>query len=120
MNENNKLISGAYVVEKKWGLIWLKNKLRNINETVKDDKFYVMLLQCFGPDYTDKILEALSEEKKLIIDFDNEKVKVVDTKDVPFKQSLKFYFNPQTIQNELDTGEHIDIYGYNKEEELNV
>ena len=29
MNENNKLISGAYVVEKKWGLIWLKNKLRN-------------------------------------------------------------------------------------------
>lgn len=116
MSKSDKLISGTYIVEKKWDLIWLKNKIKNINETIKDDKFYVMLLQCFGPDYTNKILEALSEEKKLIIDFDKEKVKVVDTKDIPFNQSLRFYFNPQTIQNELDTGEHIDIYGYNKEE----
>lgn len=118
MNEQEKLISGVYLIEKKWGLVWLKNKLKNINETIKDDKFYVFLLQTFGPDYTKKILEALSEEKKLIIDFDNEKVKVVDTKDIPFNQSLSFYFNPQNIQNELDTGEHIDIYGYDKEEDL--
>lgn len=118
MNESNKLISGVYLVERKWGLIWLKNKLKNINETVKDNKFYVMLLQCFGSDYTNKILEALSEEKKLIIDFDKEKVKVVDSKDIPFIQSLKFYMKPQTIQNEIDTGEHIDIYGYDKEEDL--
>lgn len=118
MNESNKLISGVYLVERKWGLIWLKNKLKNINETVKDNKFYVMLLQCFGSDYTNKILEALSEEKKLIIDFDKEKVKVVDSKDIPFIQSLKFYMNPQTIQNEIDTGERIDIYGYDKEEDL--
>lgn len=118
MNESNKLISGVYLVERKWGLIWLKNKLKNINETVKDNKFYVMLLQRFGSDYTNKILEALSEEKKLIIDFDKEKVKVVDSKDIPFIQSLRFYMNPQTIQNEIDTGEHIDIYGYDKEEDL--
>ena len=118
MNESNKLISGVYLVERKWGLIWLKNKLKNINETVKDNKFYVMLLQCFGSDYTNKILEALSEEKKLVIDFDKEKVKVVDYKDIPFIQSLKFYMNPQTIQNEIDTGERIDIYGYDKEEDL--
>lgn len=118
MQENNKLISGTYLVERKWDLIWLKNKLKNINETVKDDKFYLMLLQCFGYDYTQKILEVLSEEKKLIIDFDKAKVKIVDTKEVPFHQSLKFYFNPKTIQNELDIGESIDIYGYNKEENL--
>lgn len=118
MNESNKLISGVYLVERKWGLIWLKNKLKNINETVKDNKFYVMLLQCFGSDYTNKILEVLSEEKKLIIDFDKEKVKVVDSKDIPFIQSLKFYMNPKTIQNEIDTGEYIDIYGYDKEEDL--
>jgi len=118
MNQNNKLITGVYLVERKWGLIWLKNKLKNVNETVKDDKFYVMLLQCFGADYTAKILEALSEEKKLLIDFDKEKVKVVDTKDVPFVKSLAFYFNPQNIQAELDSGEQIDIYGYNKEEDL--
>ena len=67
MQENNKLISGTYLVERKWDLIWLKNKLKNINETVKDDKFYLMLLQCFGYDYTQKILEVLSEEKKLVI-----------------------------------------------------
>jgi len=118
MNQVNKLISGVFLVERKWGLIWLKNKTKNINETVKDDKFYVMLLQCFGRDYTLKILEALSEDKKLLIDFDKEKVKIVDTKTVDFHQSLNFYFNPQTIQNELDTGEKVDIYGYNKEEDL--
>lgn len=106
------------MVERKWELIWLKNKVKNINETIKDDKFHVMLLQSFGIDYTNKILEALSEEKKLIIDFDNEKVKVVDTKTTPFNQSLKFYFDPKNIQNELDTGEFVDIYGYNKEENL--
>ena len=116
MNNTNNLISDVYIVEKKWGLIWLKNKLKNINETVKDDKFYVMLLQHFDSDYIKKILEALSEEKKLIIDFDNEVVKVVDAKDISYIQSLKFYFNPKNIQRELDTGEHIDIYGYDKEE----
>ena len=116
MNNTNNLISGVYIVEKKWGLIWLKNKLKNINETVKDDKFYVMLLQHFDSDYIKKISEALSEEKKLIIDFDNEVVKVVDAKDISYIQSLKFYFNPKNIQRELDTGEHIDIYGYDKEE----
>lgn len=118
MSENNKLISGTYIVEKKWGLIWLQNKLKNINETIKDDKFHIMLLQCFDYDYIKKIQEALSEEKRLIIDFDKEIVKVIGSKDVDFKQSLKFYFNPVNIQQELDTGEHIDIYGYEKEEDL--
>ena len=117
MKENDRLIHGVYVVERRWDLIWLKNKIKNINETIKDDKFYVMILQAFGSDYSKKILEALSEEKKLIIDFDNEKVKVIDTKDIPFHQSLSFYFNPQTIQNELDTGEKVDIYGYDKEDD---
>ena len=118
MSNNEKLISGIYLVERRWDLIWLKNKVRNINETIKDEKFYVMLLQTFGHDYTQKILEALSEEKKLVVDFDNAKVKVVDTKDVQFHKSLSFYFNPQNIQREFDTGEHIDIYGYDKEEDL--
>ena len=97
MNNTNNLISGVYIVEKKWGLIWLKNKLKNINETVKDDKFYVMLLQHFDSDYIKKILEALSEEKKLIIDFDNEVVKVVDAKDISGE-------NQQTENPDDDTG----------------
>lgn len=118
MKVDNKLISGVYLVERKWGLIWIKNKVKNINETVKDDKFYVMLLQIFTIDRVHKILEALSEEKKLIINFDNEEVKVVKSKDVPFHQSMKIYFNPQNIQNELEFAEDIDIYNYNKEENL--
>ena len=40
MSENNKLISGIYIVEKKWGLIWLKNKLKNINETIESFKSF--------------------------------------------------------------------------------
>lgn len=117
MNNSDKILSGVYLVEKKWGLIWLTNKVKHINETIKYEKFYVILLQTFGIDYTKKILEALSEEKKLIIDFDNEKVKVVAKKDSPFHQSLSFYFNPNTVQNQIDTGEPVDIYGYIKEDQ---
>lgn len=115
---DNKLITGVYVVSKRWGVYWLKNKLKNIDETVKEDKFYVMLLQCFGYDNTKKILEVLSNEQKLIIDFTNAKVKIVHEKEIPFHKSLQFYFNPFTIQNEIDTGEQVDIYGYNEEEDL--
>ena len=118
MKTSNKLISGTYVVERKWDLVWLKNKVKNINEIVKDDKFYIMLLQTFSIDRVHKILEALSEEKKLIINFDKEEVKIVETKTSPFHQNMKLYFNPQNVQNELYLNENIDMYNYKKEDNL--
>ena len=116
MTQNSKILTGTYLIEKKWDVYWLTNKVKRINETMKYEKLYVILLQCFGFDYTKKILEAISEEKKVIVDFDKEKVKVVGQKDSPFHKSLSFYFKPQTVQNQLDSGEAIDIYGYLKEE----
>ena len=87
------------------------------NETVVSGQLIMVNLdRVLGNDITSPV--AIKEFNRLGADqvFDKEKVKVVGQKDSPFHKSLSFYFKPQTVQNQLDSGEAVDIYGYLKEE----
>jgi len=112
MTQNNKIITGIYLVEKKWDLIWLKNKVLNIEETLNYFKFETLLFQTFEKPYIIKILDAINCEKKLIIDFDKAIVKIVEEKPIDYYQEMTKYFNPTVVQDWL---EGIDI---DNEEEL--
>jgi len=101
-NNSNKIINGIFLVEKKWDLIWLKNKPLNIEETLPYFKFQNLLFQSFNEIYVKKILDAINCEEKLIIDFDKSIVKLIKQKDEPFHKEMKKHFTVQAVQNWVD------------------
>lgn len=111
--QNKVLISGIFVVEKKWGLIWLKNKVENKSENLNYFKFETLLHRSFDESTIKKILEAINCEKKLLIDFDNSFVKVIKEPEVKFEDCFSKYFNTQCVEEWLENGEHIESDLYN-------
>ena len=47
---NNRL-SGVYLVEIKWGLVWFKDVIQQTDQSMKYEKFINLLLQKFNEDY---------------------------------------------------------------------
>lgn len=107
----DKILNDVFVVELKWGMIRICNKVKNINECIKIDVFRTLLLQSFDSDACDKIMDAILSEDKLIIDFKKEKVKKVEQIYSKYEDSLLFYMNSDNIQLELDDGfDFYDVY----------
>jgi hypothetical protein len=105
----DKILTGVKRVEYKWDLVFLSDNV--VEETLPLDKFRVLLLQSFDSDYIIKIVEALTSEKPLLIDFDKEIVKVIAQKQRAFEENLLYYFNPDNVAFELENIESgVDIY----------
>lgn len=105
----NRVITGIYLVEKKWDLIWLKNKIEDKEETLPYFKFQNFLYQSFDEDYIKKILEAINCEKKLLIDFDKSVVKIVVEKEQPFIKTMTPFFKVDTVLDwQNNAGEYKD------------
>ena len=55
---NNRL-SGVYLVEIKWGLVWFKDAIQQTDQSMKYEKFINLLLQKFNEDQISKINEMV-------------------------------------------------------------
>lgn len=97
-----KTLKGIHIVEKKWSLIWLNDKEKQTTQTMDYFDFAAILHQSFTEEQIKKILEELNCERKLLIDFDKEKVKIVTVKEEPFINQMKLYMNSKCVQDDLD------------------
>ena len=100
-----KVLKDIYIVEKKWSLIWLNDKEKQTIQTLDYFDFKALLYQSFTEEQIKKILEELDCEKKLLIDFNKEKVKIINQKEEPFINQMKLYMNPNFIQDSIDNPE---------------
>ena len=91
-------ISGIYIVQIKYQLFWLKDIEKNTEEAFGLRDFELMLSQKFMHDQILKILEALYSENKLIVDFNESKVKIIKEKDQPFIKEFAKYFTAEMAQ----------------------
>ena len=98
----NNLVSGIYMIYSKWDLIWFENKVLNKLFTIKDYELRAILLNHFDEDYSNKILEAIYKYEKVIIDFDNNIVKKVTEKDIPFLDNMKQFFSSKNISSNFN------------------
>lgn len=101
-----KLIKGIYLVQQRWDLVWLQNKEENISEYVNYLAFKDLLIQKFDGNQVAKIIEYLTTEYKLVIDFDNSVVKLVKEKEINYLDSMKSYFTADAareIYQDLDS-----------------
>ena len=94
----SNLISGIYMVYIRWDLIWFENRVLNKVFTVKEYELHAILLKHFDSDYCEKILESIHKYEKVIIDFDQNIVKKVIEKDVPFIDNMKQYFSASNLE----------------------
>ena len=101
-------VTGTFLIEKKWDLIWLKNKVKQINESLNYFKFEALLHQVFEDKKVKSILEALNTEHKVVIDFDKALVKLVQEKEPDFTEYFGAYFTPQAAQDWLDSVEDFE------------
>ena len=100
-----KVLKGIYIVEKKWSLIWLNDKEKQTTQTLDYFNFKALLYQSFTEEQIKKILEELDCERKLLIDFDKEKVKIINQKEESFINQMTLYMNPNFIQDSIDNPE---------------
>ena len=111
-----KVIEGVYIAEKKFDLIWLKNKITESNQTLGYDQFRTLLFQSFTEDQIKKILEAINSSEKLLIDFDKSKVKKVVLKDEPFLKTMNKYMNATAAEEQYtvieETIRQQDFYNF--------
>ena len=91
-------ISGIYIVQIKYQLFWLKDIEKNTEEAFNLRDFELMLSQKFMHDQILKILEALYSENKLIVNFNESKVKIIKEKDQPFIKEFAKYFTAEMAQ----------------------
>jgi len=101
MNDKFKVIKGTYLVEKKYGLIWLKNKDNETTQTLDYFKFSTLLLQSFTDDQRKVILEHINSDERLVIDFDNSHAKIIVTKDVDFHKTMTKYMTSRAVEEEI-------------------
>ena len=98
----NKL-KGIYLAYKRWELMWLENKELDQKTSFKYFDFEKIINMNFPIDMAKKILEHINcGDRKVILDFDNKKAKVVLTKDEPFENALKQYFDPNFIAKTIE------------------
>jgi len=99
---DSKIIHGVYIVEKKFGVMFLIDKINKLEQAVEYFKFEGTLFQSFDEDTIKKIMEALNCGEKLLIDFDKDVVKRIVKEDEPFIKSMTKEFKAQTVQDWLD------------------
>ena len=92
---DNKIIHGIYIVEKKFGVMFLIDKINKLEQAVEYFKFESTLFQSFDED-------TLNCGEKLLIDFDKDVVKRIVKEDEPFIKSMTKEFKAQTVQDWLD------------------
>lgn len=109
---NSIILSGVYLVEIRWGLVWLKDAIKQNNQSMKYEKFLNLLLQKFNSDQINKINEALTTNNKLIIDFNKSLVKLVKDKEKKFEQYFASYFTTKAAEDWLENKEDFEEYMY--------
>lgn len=109
---NSIILSGVYLVEIRWGLVWLKDNIKQNNQSMKYEKFLNLLLQKFNSDQISKINEALTTNNKLIIDFNKSLVKLVKDKEKKFEQYFASYFTTKAAEDWLENKEDFEEYMY--------
>ena len=95
----DKTLTGIHIVEKKYSLIWLRDNEKQLSQTMKYFDFAAILHQSFNEQQIKKILEALNYEERLLIDFDKEKVKIINKKEESFSKNIHTYMTAKTVQN---------------------
>ena len=100
---DNKLIEGVWIVDKRYDLIWLRNDINKISQTLNYFNFETLLFQSFDSDQVKKIMEAINCEEKLLIDFDKSKVKKIELKNEPFINYMKNFMNANAAEMEIST-----------------
>jgi hypothetical protein len=98
-----KIIKGIYLVQQRWDLVWLQNKNENISEYLNYIDFRNLLIQKFNEDQVKKIIEYLTTEYKLIIDFDNSVVKLIKEKEINYLDSMQSYFTAEAAREVYQT-----------------
>lgn len=114
-----KFFNGIFTVEFKWELIWLKNKITGVETTLRPEKFSNLLFQNFDGEQIKKLMHALYDGKKLLIDFDNDKVKLIERKDEPFIKSMSQYFSVKAVENWINNLDFDEQNLYKNGEDLN-
>lgn len=102
MQNNDKILSGTFIVDKRFtDTVQLYDKKLDTTTYIDYFKFNNLLFQYFDIDYINKILDKLNNEEKLLIDFDNCKVKRIVQKDPNFIDKMLEHFN--SINKEQST-----------------
>lgn len=103
--QGEKLITGTYIVYRLNDRYTLENRLNKVKESINCDKLHIFLLQNFDIDIVNKIEEALNSEKRLLIDFDTNTVKLVEKKEPTFEEYMSSYMTAQAAQSWKDDQE---------------
>ena len=96
-------LKGIQIVEKKWSFVWLKDNEKQTTQALDYFDFKALLHQNFTEDQIKIILEELNSERKLLMDFDKNKVKIISAKEEPFIDQMKMYMNPNRVQEDIDS-----------------
>ena len=99
----SKITTDIYIVEEKYGYIFLDSQTMDSKKAMDPFKFRVLLVQSFTEDQIKKIIEALSLGKKLIIDFDKDRVKGIEEKEERFENAFLETFSKEAVQEWWDT-----------------
>lgn len=97
-------ITGTYLVQKEMSFVRLDNKIDKTRQILNYFDFEKVLHRRFEEDITKKLLDKLNDNEKLLIDFDKGSVNIVKIKEVPFSKALTSFFNPNFIQQQIDSG----------------
>lgn len=108
----NNDIKGIFLLKREIdNKISLLNKETSNYELVDYFMFEHTLMKTFGIDKTKNILEHLNCGRKVLVDFNKNIAKLVKEKEFDFKEVMKPYFDPKTIESELNNPfEDEDIY----------
>lgn len=93
-------LSGIYILEYKWTLYWLFDNKNNTKEVISKEKLLYFLAPLFTIDKINRVFEELYNEKRILVDFDNKKLKLIVEKETPFLQAMLPYFNAKQIEKE--------------------
>ena len=115
---NDSKVKGIYIVEKKYDLVWLTDAKTKAVESLNYFTFSGILTQAFTEKQRKIILEEINCFRKVILDFDKGIAKKVIDKEPNYLDSMKSFFSPKYIQNQLDDPFADSIDMYNTEESI--
>ena len=104
-------IKGVFLVKRDYGnKVSLLNKATNSMNLLDYFEFKEQLPFYFSIDTVNKILDNINCERKVIIDFDNKKAKLIKEKEFDFTKVIPSYLTPSNVENELFNATEEDIY----------
>lgn len=93
-------ISGTYIIQWQWNLYWLLNTLDKTKEVINKDKLTLFLAPIFNIEKIKYIFDELQDGKKVLVDFDNKKAKLILQKEKPYENYLLNYLNSAKIEED--------------------